>query len=158
MIGRDESTGASNPTVIFFFREDVCPALATWRKRSGTSYQVPLPSVPSLETDMIGWGLGGDDRTNSQMGPRDSGTSQLLPPAPGWRWEKWEAVASASPGPVDADEVLSSAFALAVFSQHGAGALRGVCRGQDGAKEQRTELLGWGCPRHCTGLSFIFLL
>lgn len=35
---------------------------------------------------------------------------------------------------------LGSAFPLTVFSQHGAGPLGRVCRGQDGAKEQRAEL------------------
>lgn len=44
MIGRDELKGASSPTVIFFFLgEDTCPAPATWRKRSGTSYEAALP-------------------------------------------------------------------------------------------------------------------
>lgn len=45
-------------------------------------------------------------------------------------------MASSSPGPLGTEEVLSSAFTLTVFSQHRAGAQRGVCRSQDGAKEQ----------------------
>lgn len=39
------------------------------------------------------------------------------------------------------------AFALAVFCQHWAGALRGPCGGQDGAKEQRAELRRRGNER-----------
>lgn len=57
-------------------------------------------------------------------------------------WGMGEAVASSSPGPLDTGLVLTSAFTLTVFSQHRAGAGRGVCGGQDGAKEQRAELKG----------------
>lgn len=60
---------------------------------------------------MVRWGLG----TAGPVSSRHA-RCQLLPPAPGWHWEKGAAVASASPWPLDTGEVLSSAFALAVFS------------------------------------------
>ena len=83
------------------------------------------------------WGRWQDQSAQPQQGAP-------LPPTggeqtcPGWPWERGGAglhlAQSSSTG------FSGSAFALTVFSQHRAGALRRVCRGQDGAKEQRAEL------------------
>ena len=105
---------------------------------------------------MMDWGLKGDDRTQAShrqpsraWGRRQDQPAELQhsPPLPPTLEESWphpwlalgDGEAGASSGPV-LQGLLGSAFPLTVFSQHGAGALGRVSRGQDGAKEQGAEL------------------
>lgn len=124
--------------------------------------------MQSLGTDMIGWEL---EKTGPRLvrARKDLGgiktsallqhspplpTTRVISPIPGLllgRRRLWFHLIRASGHRL----VLSSAFTLTIFSQHRAGARRRVYRGEDGAKEQRAELLGWGSPRLCTGLGFM---
>lgn len=58
MIGRDELKGASSPTVIFFSWGRHVSSSGHMEEKVRDLLSGGPPSAPSLETDMIGWGLG----------------------------------------------------------------------------------------------------
>lgn len=185
MIGsRGGSAEASSPTMIFFLGRWVwrrqAPAWATSVDEvvRDLSCRWQLSTKPG--TDMIGraWGvrcwrkMTGPRRVRypgkargTVAGPASSapagptfttcqGEEPSPPTAGAGRGGGWGFIWSSLPNA----GLRGSAFTLTIFSQHRAGALGRVCGGQDGAEEQRAELLGWRCPRHCAGLSVVLFL